>query len=121
MPEAPQIDPALVNETLQRILASREFSTTARMRRFLEHVVRQKMAGNVADLKESLIGVSVFDREPGYDPKADAIVRVEARRLRGKLAEYYGGSGSADPIRIVFPKGSYVPEFVPETAPLPVA
>ena len=121
MREAPSVDPTLVSETLQRILASREFSTAARMRRFLEHVVKQKMAGNLAELKESLIGVDVFDREPGYDPKYDAIVRVEARRLRAKLAEYYEGSGATDAICFVFPKGSYIPEFVPATAPPPVA
>ena len=39
------------------------------------------------------------------------MVRVEARRLRARLAEYYGGEGRDNPIRIDLPKGSYVVEF----------
>lgn len=35
----------------------------------------------------------------------DPIVRVEARRLRQRLAEYYDGFGKAAPFRIEFPKG----------------
>jgi hypothetical protein len=38
-------------------------------------------------------------------------VRVQARQLRFKLAEYFSGEGRSDPIRIELPKGSYVPIF----------
>ncbi|HYZ83377.1 MAG TPA: hypothetical protein VE621_03205 [Bryobacteraceae bacterium] len=113
--EVSRLDARLISEALQRILASPEFSSSARMSRFVEHVVERTLAGRAQELKESLIGVNVFDRTPGYDPKYDAIVRVEARRLRTKLSEYYAASGGSDPVRVVLPKGSYVPEFV--TAP----
>ena len=56
-----------------------------------------------------MIGVLVFDRAPGYDPKIDSIVRVQARQLRAKLDEYYAGPGRADEIRFQIPKGSYAP------------
>jgi Tol biopolymer transport system component len=89
------------------------------MRRFLRHIVERRLEGRSGELKETLIGIEVFDRDPSYDPKSDAIVRVEARRLRAKLAEYYAGPGVLDPVRVVLPKGSYVPEF--ETAPAAAA
>jgi hypothetical protein len=37
-------------------------------------------------------------------------VRTEARRLRARLTEYYGGEGQADMVRIELPKGGYVPQ-----------
>ena len=38
-------------------------------------------------------------------------MRVEARRLRAKLDNYYQGEGCADSILIELPKGSYSPRF----------
>src|SRR5205085_2849517 len=48
-----------------------------------------------------------------FDPRTDPIVRVEASRLRQKLASYYDSEGKQDAIRIVFPKRGYVPLFEP--------
>jgi hypothetical protein len=48
---------------------------------------------------------------PPYRPRQDSIVRIEARRLRSKLQEYYEGEGKGDPIFIYFRPGSYVPVF----------
>jgi TolB-like protein len=55
--------------------------------------------------------MEVFGRPADYDAGADPVVRVEARRLRRKLAEYYAGDGSEDPIEICLPKGGYLPTF----------
>jgi len=81
------------------------------MRRFLQFVVDEALAGRSADLKESLIGITVFDRAADYDPRIDPIVRVEARRLRAKLEQYYRQEGTAPDLRIDLPRGSYVPVF----------
>jgi serine/threonine-protein kinase len=63
-------------------------------------------------LKEFSIAMEVFDRTSEYDPNIDAIVRVEARRLRGKLKAYYEeGQGKVDPVLIGMRPGSYVPVF----------
>ena len=96
---------------LEKILGSSTFIQSHRMCRFLRFVVETRLAGDLDQLKESIIGIAVFDRPAGYDPKLDAIVRVEARRLRTKLSEYYSGDGAGAAVRIVLPKGSYVPEF----------
>jgi serine/threonine-protein kinase len=56
--------------------------------------------------------MDVFDRSSEYDPSIDAIVRVEARRLRAKLKAYYEqGQGTTDPVLIGLRPGSYVPVF----------
>src|SRR5262249_27754407 len=43
--------------------------------------------------------------------KADTIVRVQARRLRAKLADYYGKNGHTGTVVIELHKGSYIPVF----------
>jgi hypothetical protein len=72
---------------LDRLLASSVFANAGRMSRFLKFVVEQTLAGEGERLKEYVIGVEVFDRDASYDPRLDSIVRVEAARLRSKLAE----------------------------------
>lgn len=57
-------------------------------------------------VKEYVLGIDVFDRKPDFDPKVDSVVRVQAGRLRQKLAKYYSDSG--DPVRIEIPRGAYV-------------
>ena len=100
-----------VREHLMRVLASATFASATRHRRFLEFIVEQTLAGNQAQIKESVVGSEVFGREAGYDPRADAIVRVEANKLRARLAAYYEGPGRDDRVVIEVPKGSYVPRF----------
>ena len=70
------------------------------------------LEGRVAEVKESVIGVEVFDRRvASYDPGVDPIVRVQAGRLRAKLTEYYEREGAQDDILIELPRGHYVPSF----------
>lgn len=51
--------------------------------------------------------MEVFGRGPDFDPAVDAIVRVDAGRLRARLRDYYEGEGRNDPLRIDIPKGGY--------------
>jgi eukaryotic-like serine/threonine-protein kinase len=67
------------------------------------------MHGGGSALKEWTIGVQVFDRDSSFDPRLDPIVRVQARKLRTRLKEYYESDGAHDSLWIEFPKGSYVP------------
>ncbi|SPE39005.1 hypothetical protein SBA3_3000035 [Candidatus Sulfopaludibacter sp. SbA3] len=102
-----------VRAELDRILASREFAGADRLCRFLRFAVERTLAGDREGLKESVIGPEVFDREPGYDPKADPIVRTAALRLRAKLDEYYEQPGRWSTVRIAMPKGAYLARFEP--------
>ena len=51
------------------------------------------------------------DRKHDFDSNLDAIVRLEATRLRNKLREYYDTVGKGDTVRIDFPKGIYALEI----------
>ena len=102
---------------LDRLLASAVFANAGRMSRFLKFVVERTLAGEGERLKEYVIGVEVFDRDADYDPRLDAIVRVEAARLRTKLAEYYAGEGRGDAVVLSLPKGGYVPLIMPANPP----
>jgi hypothetical protein len=105
------VAPEGARAALQRILASSTFAGSERLSRFLSLAVEQTLLGQGELLKEYFLGVEVFGRPESYDPRTDPIVRVEARRLRAKLAAYYEGEGAHDALIIDFPKGSYVPEF----------
>jgi TolB-like protein/Flp pilus assembly protein TadD len=98
---------------MERILASPGFARAERSRRFLRFVVEQALHGRADELKETLVGVEVFRREPDYNPRTDPVVRIEAARLRARLKEYYETQGVKDPTVIVLPKGAYVPVFRP--------
>ncbi|MGH9661142.1 MAG: hypothetical protein ACRD96_21520, partial [Bryobacteraceae bacterium] len=67
--------------------------------------------GNAEELKETVIGMEVFGRAPGYDPKVDPIVRVQAARLREKLRDYYGASDRNGELVLEVPKGGYAPRW----------
>ena len=75
-------------------------------------VAESTLEGRVAEVKELVIGLEVFGRRSAsYDPGADPIVRVQAGRLRAKLAEYYEREGVEDSLLIELPRGRYVPSF----------
>jgi hypothetical protein len=58
-------------------------------------------------VKEYQIATEVYGRRVDFDPQSDSTIRVQAGRLRLKLAEYYASEGAADPIVVKIPKGSY--------------
>ena len=58
-------------------------------------------------LKEYQIATEVLGRSGGFDPQNDSTVRVQAGRLRLKLAEYYSHEGPDDSVIVELPKGSY--------------
>jgi Tol biopolymer transport system component len=104
-------DPEAARRQLERVLASPGFIRNERMSRFLRFLAEQHLEGHGNQLKESVIAVEVFARKPDHDPLQDSIVRTEAGRLRGRLAEYYVGEGKDDALVIELPKGGYTPAF----------
>jgi serine/threonine-protein kinase len=106
------VDAAAVRTQVDRILASPGFARAERLRRFLKFVAESTLDGRLAEVKESVIGIEVFDRRPAsYNTDVDPIVRVQAGRLRVKLAEYYEQEGANDALVIELPRGRYVPSF----------
>lgn len=93
------------------MLASTSFAGAERPARLLRFIVTESLHGRAAELKETVLGVQVLGRSPGFDPKLDPIVRVEISRLRTRIDLYYGSQGQDDKVQIILPKGTYVPVF----------
>jgi hypothetical protein len=62
-------------------------------------------------LKEYQIATEVFGRPADFDPQLDSTIRVQAGRLRSKLAAFYSAEGVNDPIVLEMPKGAYLISF----------
>lgn len=103
--------PAEIRAQRDKIVASKLFALSKRLRTFLSFIVDAALEGRADRLKEYTLGIDVFEKDQSFDPRIDSIVRVEAARLRNKLRDYYDGVGKSDPIRIDVPKGHYVPSF----------
>ena len=106
-----------VRDELEKILASRTFRTAEAQKKFLRYVVECTLEGRVDQIKEFAIGSDVFARGGSFDPRIDNIVRVEARKLRVRLARYYETEGAPSSVRIVLPPRGYVPAFQIDAAP----
>ncbi len=109
-----------VAAALRRVLASESFRTAPQLCAFLSFVVERTREGRAAEIKGYTIATEALGRPASFDPQADPIVRVEAMRLRRALDAYYAGAGAGDPLRIVLPRGGYVPSFVRPEAEAPV-
>lgn len=125
MDKVPPATPA-VNEILERVLRSQTFARSERARNLLRHLVEREQAGEAERLKGFSIGVDVFGKDAEFDPTTDAVVRVQAGRLRELLSQYYADEGANDALRISIPRGGYVPVYEwhaqvpePDTTPPP--
>lgn len=106
-------------EQYERLERSRVFVRSPRLLKLLGFLIRETLEGRSSELKESIIGRALYSGDVEYDPRIDSTVRVEARRLRRKLAAYYEAEGSADPIHISLPTGGYGPIFASSPPPAP--
>ena len=109
---------AAVDEELSRIEASSSFERSAGLLRLLRFLLANA-EDSTEPLKETYIGAVFYHREATYDPRYDAIVRVNTKRLRERLAKYYATEGAENPAHISVPIGSYAP--VVTWKPLPQA
>lgn len=106
----PAIPHDLVRHELRVVCASQPFVRSPRHQKLLQYLVAELLADRLANLREIHLGVHVFGRPAAdFDPASDAIVRVEASRLRARLQRYYASEGSEQRIHIELPLGSYIP------------
>jgi hypothetical protein len=96
---------------LKAVLESKGFARAPTLANLLSYLCERLFAGEANQIKEYSIGVEVFRRGAEFDQDSDSIVRVEANRLRRRLAEYYQSEGAADRLHITIPVGQYVPRF----------
>ena len=115
---APAVADADLERELDAICASLPFRHSPQQQRFLRHLIARGRSGDHAALREIALGIDVFRRPAGhYDPKKEPIVRIEARRLRERLARYYAAEGAHSGVEIVVPLGGYLPVVRPRSAP----
>lgn len=100
-----------VRAALDEILGWQGISRSPQLAHLLRYVVEKTLAGDEASIKAYSIAVDVFGRPQSFDPQADPIVRVQARRLRTVLERFYETGQAHIGVQIRLPIGRYVPEF----------
>lgn len=107
--DAPSAD--RIRAALDELLGWPGISRSPQLADLLRYVVDKTLAGEEASIKAYSIAVDVFGRPQSFDAQADPIVRVQARRLRALLEQFYDSGGSQADVQIRLPLGRYVPEF----------
>lgn len=100
-------------ELLDRVLSSSWFAKSGKLSALLAYLCELTLEGRDGEIGEQSIGQAVFGRQQNYDSANDGIVRTQISRLRQKLDAYFEADGSGESVRIVIPRGGYVPFFVP--------
>ncbi len=94
-------------QQIDNIIKSHSLRSSESLCKLLQYLAKQSLDHPDAPLKEYQIATEVYGRHADFDPTSDSTIRVQAGRLRLKLAEYYATEGAADPILVKIPKGSY--------------
>jgi hypothetical protein len=96
---------------IEKLVASHALHGSESLCKLLRYLGRQALEHPGTAVKEYQIATEVFGRQADFDPQLDSMVRVQAGRLRTKLAEYYNTEGTTDRIVVELPKGSYAVAF----------
>jgi hypothetical protein len=99
--------PAQLSQQIDNIIKSHSLRGSESLCKLLQYLAKQSLSDPEAPLKEYQIATEVYGRHADFDPQTDSTIRVQAGRLRVKLADYYATEGAADPIVVKIPKGSY--------------
>jgi hypothetical protein len=116
--------PEQLFQQIDNIIKSHSLRGSESLCKLLQYLAKQSLYHPDAPLKEYQIATEVYGRPADFDPQSDSTIRVQAGRLRLKLAEYYATEGASDPILVKIPKGSYHLTFEArpiETQPQPHA
>src|ERR1700730_17693200 len=110
------LDKNLIQAEIEKLGNSCVLHGSESLCKLLRYSVKQTLDHPGNPQKEYQIATEVFGRQDDFDPQVDSMVRVQAGRLRAKLAEYYSGDAAVDdPILVELPKGTYVLTFHPRT------
>jgi hypothetical protein len=109
---------------IEKLVTSRSLHGSDSLCKLLRYLAAHSSKNPGAPPKEYQIATEVFGRHENFDPHLDSLVRVQAARLRAKLAEYYAAEGAADSLVVELPKGTYGLTFharTPGTTPAAAA
>jgi len=104
-------DRAQQHAQLEKLLASHALHGSESLCKLLQYLANHSLDHPGVSPKEYQIATEVFGRQKDFDPHLDSMVRVQAGRLRAKLAEYYASEGVDDQFVLEMPKGSYALTF----------
>ena len=104
-------DRAQFRGQIEKLVNSQALHGSETLRKLLHYLARQSVDHAGTPVKEHQIATEVFGRLSDFDPQVDSLVRVQAGRLRSKLAAYYESEGVEDQILVDLPKGSYALTF----------
>jgi len=104
---------ALFHEQIEKLLSSHALHGSESLCKLLRYLATHSLEHPGASPKEYQIATEVFGRQQDFDPHVDSMVRVQAGRLRTKLAEYYASEGAEDSVVVELPKGTYGLTFHP--------
>lgn len=96
---------------IEKLVNSQTLHGSESLCKLLHFLAQQALDHPGAPVKEHQIATEVFGRPSDFDPQLDSLVRVQAGRLRSKLAAYYESEGWEDHIVLDLPKGSYALAF----------
>ncbi len=96
---------------LQKICESDELKTKRVLCKLLNYITMETLEGREDQIKGYTIGLAVFNKGFDFDADQDALVRINAGRLRRNLSDYYSHKGINDDLIIEIPKGSYAAKF----------
>ena len=96
---------------IERLVSSHALHGSESLCKLLRYLAKHAVEHPGSTLKEYQIATEVFGRPSNFDPQLDSTVRVQAGRLRVKLAEYYASNGAEDTIVVELPKGAYALSF----------
>jgi len=102
---------------IQRLVASQVLHSSESLCKLLQYLAKHALEHPHVPLKEYQLATEVFGRRSDFDPQSDSTIRVQAGRLRLKLAEYYSSEGAQDPVVVDLPKGTYILSFHQREAP----
>lgn len=98
---------------IDKLIASRALHGSESLCKLLRYLANHSLDHPGSSPKEYQIATEVFGRQQDFDPHLDSMVRVQAGRLRSKLAEYYASEGVDDHLLVEIPKGNYILTFHP--------
>lgn len=96
---------------IERLAASHVLHGSESLCKLLRYLAEHSLQNPGVPVKEYQIATEVFGRPADFDPHLDSAIRVQAGRLRVKLAEYYSAEGESDPVLVELPKGTYTLSF----------
>jgi hypothetical protein len=107
---APSVSMEEERRELEVVSAALEGSS--RLHLLINYIGEKYFSGETDKLHEYDIATEIFGRSKDtFNAGNDAIVRVEAHRLRKRLREYYACEGKDHTIHLSIPSGIYVPVF----------